>query len=147
MAFLKEKHSRFLRSGATKGSYILRTRQTAKIAGEILGKKPVFDKRLREVNFGDFHGKPKKSYYSYFCCLKERFEKRPPNGESLNDVAHRLKSFLKEIEQKHKNKKILLISHGDTLRILEGIIRGTDLLSCFQGFYFKPGELKKLKKH
>ena len=70
MAFLKEKHSSFLRSGATKGSYILRTKQTAAIAGRVLGKKPVFDARLREVNFGDFHGKTKKSYYGYFSSLK-----------------------------------------------------------------------------
>ena len=128
-------------------SDILRTKQTAAIAGRVLGKKPVFDARLREVNFGDFHGKTKKSYYGYFSSLKQRFTKRPPNGESLNDVVKRLKIFLKEIEKKYRGKRILIISHGDTLRLLMGIIKGIDLNKVFKKYYFETGELKKIKKN
>ena len=105
-------------------SDVSRTRQTAEIIAKELGLEINLDKRLRDVNFGIFSGKLKKEYQKLFSDRKEKFFKRPPRGESWNDVRERVSCFLKEIEEKHKDKNILIVSHGDTLWLLAGIIKG-----------------------
>lgn len=118
-------------------SDVYRTKETSEIVGKKIKKKVSFDERLREIDFGDFHGKSKKSYRNYFLDA-DRFSKRPPNGESWGDVAKRLKSFLKEVEKENRNKNILIVSHGDALLLLSGIMKGEAL-----GNRFNLGELKK----
>ena len=124
-------------------SDILRTKQTSRIVSSAIKKKVIFDKRLRETNFGDFHGKSLKSYYNYFSNFEERFVKKPSGGESWNDLIKRLKSFIKEVEKKHKDKNILIISHGDPLRFLLKIIKKEDLKKKIK--IFRLGELKEIK--
>jgi broad specificity phosphatase PhoE len=101
-----------------------RARQTVEIIAKELGLGINLEKRLRDVNFGIFGGKSKKEYRAFFTDRKEKFFKRPPQGESWNDVRKRISDFLKEIEKKYKNKNILIVSHGDPLWLLAGIIKG-----------------------
>ena len=82
-----------------------------------------FDKRLRDINLGIYHGRLKKEFYNDFPDPIKRFSNGPKKGESWNDLKKRVKSFLKEIEKKYKNKRILIVSHGDTLWMLEGILK------------------------
>lgn len=92
-------------------SDILRAKQTAEIISKILGKEIIFDKRLREANFGYFSGKKIDEYHKAFNNYEKIFEQAPLNGESLRDVRKRVWEFLAELENKYKNKKILIISH------------------------------------
>lgn len=105
-------------------SDIFRARQTAEIVSRELGLKVNFDKRLRDLNMGIFQAGPKIAYQKFFPSRRKKFEKRPPKGESWADVKKRVSDFLKEIEKKHKNKKFLIISHGDPLWLLAGILKG-----------------------
>lgn len=133
-------------------SDIYRTRQTSKIISKELGLRLVFDKRLRDVSLGIYHGRLKKDFFcnSSFGIKSgiKRFSKKPPKGESWNDVKKRLLKFLKETERKHKKKTILIISHGDPLWLLEGILKGFSnkrlLNDISKGNYIKVGELRKL---
>lgn len=130
-------------------SDIFRTRQTAEIVAKALGLKINFDKRLRDINLGVYHGKAKKEFYGDFPDLKKRFSKGPAGGESWNNLKKRLKNFLEEINKKHKNKNILIISHGDPLWMLEGIIKKlSDQRLIDEIFrnkkYIKMGELRKI---
>ncbi|MFC1630042.1 histidine phosphatase family protein [Patescibacteria group bacterium] len=130
-------------------SDLFRTRQTSKIVSERLGIKPKFDKRLRDINLGVFSGKLKKDFYKAFPDVKKRFVQRPKNGESWNDVKKRVFEVIKEIEKKHKDKKILIVSHGDPLWLLEGIAKGSiekELLSVkkLKKDYINVGELRNL---
>lgn len=129
-------------------SDIFRTRQTAGIVAKRLGLKVNFDKRLRDINLGIYHGRPKKEFYQDFSNRRERFYKKPKKGESWNDVKKRLLNFLKEIDKKYKNKNILIISHGDPLWLLEGAIRGFPnkklLKKLLKSNYIKVGELRRL---
>ena len=129
-------------------SDIYRTQQTAKIVANELGLKINFNKRLRDINLGIYHGRPKKEFYRDFPSLSKRFHLKPKKGESWDDVKKRLLNFLKEIDKKHKNKKILIVSHGDPLWIFEGIIKGWPnrklLKELFKGKYIKVGELRKM---
>ncbi len=127
-----------------------RTKETAKIALRELGIKKInFDKRLRDINMGVFHGRGKEEFYKFVGYKKRKFSTKPPKGESWDDLKKRMTGFLKNIDKKYKNKKILIVGHGDPLWILEGIIKGMtnrELLDeiFLKKNYIKVGELRKI---
>jgi broad specificity phosphatase PhoE len=125
-----------------------RTKQTAEIAASILGAKLLFDKRLRDLNLGIYHGKRKEEFYRDFPKnSKKRFAKVPPEGESWALCQKRMLDFFKEINKKHKGKTILIVSHGDPLWLLEGGVKGfsqAEILKYKEKNYMDFGELKKL---
>ena len=127
-----------------------RTKESAEIASNELNVKRInLDKRLRDVNMGVFHGRKKEEYYKFFGYKKRKFSKKPPKGESWDDLKKRMTGFLKNIDKKHKNKKILIVSHGDPLWMLEGIIKGMtnrELLNeiFLKKNFIKVGELRKI---
>ena len=129
-------------------SDLSRTRQTAKIISQKLAVNVILDKRLREINVGIFQGKRTKQYYDYFSSPKVRFRKAPPQGENLRDCQRRVFDFFKEIDRKYKDKKILIVSHGDPLWLLEGKVKGLReeelLRQKFQGKNIKTAEIRKL---
>jgi len=94
-------------------SPITRTKETAQIDEKIAGlKKIVFDERLREIQLGPaLAGCPSSKYHELFPTYESKFERRPEKGESLRDLRGRVWDFLRETEQKHKGKNILLVSH------------------------------------
>ena len=102
-------------------SDFLRTRQTAEIIAKILGLKIIFDKRLRDINWGIFQNGPVRKYLKFFPSEKQRFFKRPDKGENWRDVRKRMLDFVKDMEKRYKNKTILIISHADTIWLLAGI--------------------------
>lgn len=129
-------------------SDIYRCRQTAGIVAKRLGLKVNFDKRLRDINLGIYHGRPKKEFYQDFPNREERFYKRPPKGENWSDCRKRIIDFIKDIDKKYKNKNILIISHGDPLWLLGGWAKGLtnkELLRREEKTTFpEVGEFKKL---
>lgn len=129
-------------------SDITRARQTARIIAQEFKVKVIFDKRLREINVGIFRGKRTKEYHNYFSSPEEILWKTPPQGENLINCQKRIFDFFKEIDKKYKDKKILIISHGDPLWLLEGKIKGLSneelLKQKFQGKDIKTAEIRKL---
>ncbi len=109
-------------------SDILRCRETAKIVAQLIGydvEKIIYDTRLRDLNWGDFGGKTKEEYWSFYDNnLMNAFDKAAPGGESLNQCKERAVKLLNEIEEEFQDQYILLVSHGDPLWLLEGYIRG-----------------------
>ncbi|MBU4204724.1 histidine phosphatase family protein [Patescibacteria group bacterium] len=103
----------------------LRTRQTTDIVAKKLKIKDIqFDKRLRDINIGVLHGKHISAYKKFFNDESQRFKITPDNGESWNDVRNRVKEFIEEIDKKYKDKNILIVSHGDPLWFLAGVLNG-----------------------
>lgn len=79
----------------------------------------ISDKRLRELNYGDFDGKPtnivnpmKKN------CIETPF----PNGESCIDANKRIHDFLHELKEKHDDKTILIVGHRATQYGLDTLV-------------------------
>ena len=106
-------------------SDLTRTKESAQFIGENLGTKTIrFDKRLREVNVGDFNGRPSAEYHRFFSSPFEKFMKQPPNGETLRELRARLFSLLRECEESYKGKTILFITHEYPLWMLGSIFRG-----------------------
>ncbi len=48
------------------------------------------------------------------------------DGESVEDVAMRIGALFRELEARHRGVHILLVSHGDTLSILQATMEGAD---------------------
>ena len=100
-------------------SDFLRAKETAEIAKELLGIKKInFHKKLRERYFG----KLDKTALINITEAWEHDEKNPNHKhksiESPNKILKRTLVVINQLEKKYKNKKILLVSHGDVLQIL-----------------------------
>jgi len=101
-----------------------RTKQTSKIVAEELGLDVKFDSRFIDTNFGVFHGKTGEEYRKFFSNKKERFFKRPAQGENWRDVRERVVAVITEIEKEYNAKTILIISHADLVWLLAGYLKG-----------------------
>ncbi len=101
-----------------------RTKQTSKIVAEELGLDVKFDSRFIDTNFGVFHGKTGEEYRKFFSDKKERFSKRPVQGENWRDVGKRVIAVITEIEKEYNGKTILIVSHADPVWLLAGYLKG-----------------------
>ena len=127
----------------------LRTKQTAEIVAKALNLKIIADIRLGDPDIGDCSGKPKVRFYDEFSAPIKRFELAPKNGESWNSVKERLSVFLEEIEAKYLGKNILIVGHGDSLWLFDGLIQEStnqELIDIIfkKKEYIKKGELRKI---
>lgn len=97
-------------------SSLERARQTAEIINETLNVPLTFHDELKEVNFGILNGTP------YLDEYKERHKNLDydwgPSGESFKDFKTRTLNILKIIRGEHKDREVLIVAHGGTIRLL-----------------------------
>ncbi|MBI2670341.1 MAG: class I tRNA ligase family protein [Candidatus Yanofskybacteria bacterium] len=127
-------------------SPFLRTRQSAEIVAKKLGRKMYIDKRLKELD----HGTACEGQ-TYMVCISSdtvlTFDTKYGDGESWRDVKIRMADIIRELDQKHENKKIMLVSHGDPIWILEGFTKNwtdEEIIKQRDTVYLKEGHLKKI---
>lgn len=130
-------------------SEYLRAKRTAEIIAEALKLEPVIDAGLNDTEIGDYYGKPKADFYRNFPDPIKRFKLGPKGGENWDSVKDRQLKFLKRVEKEYEGKNILVIGHGDSLWLLEGLIRqmtNEELLSVIfeKKEFIKKGELRKI---
>ena len=125
-------------------SDLLRTKETDKILQDGLELEVVFSKELRELDLGEFSGRPIEDYEA-FMKGKDRFVTVPLDGESWNHLRSRVVQFVKSLEDKFQGKNILLVSHGDPLWMLEASLQGLSDQEIIKHRYINPGELRELK--
>ncbi|MCF7865722.1 MAG: class I tRNA ligase family protein [Candidatus Pacebacteria bacterium] len=108
-----------------------RTRETAEHVANALGldkTQIVFDTRLREVGGGDFEGGKwsGRAETGYFKTRHDTVYKKNPgtNGESVEDVKKRSAEFLYDLDSKHEDENILVVTHGLPLRLMVNTING-----------------------
>lgn len=104
-----------------------RTKESAEIAADMLGipkESIMFDERLREFRFGDFHHKPIQEFQEY--RNSHSYDHPMPNGESDQEAKIRFGEFLYDIEQKHQNVSILIVTHGIGIEAMRGVVEGLD---------------------
>ena len=104
-----------------------RGKETAIILSNILNITAIYSDGLREINNGDLANLTieefnKKYHGLYFASL--RFNQRYPGGESPEDFFIRVKDCFFNIIQNHKSKKVLVVTHGGVIGIIESIING-----------------------
>lgn len=105
-------------------SDLRRSYKTAEIAFEGRNFPIVQDVRLRECNYGDWTGR------SGDEVEKEKANRITipfPNGESYEQAAQRMKSFLEDLLKNYDGKKVLIIGHRATQYGLEYWVKGVPL--------------------
>lgn len=80
----------------------------------------VKENRLIELNFGDWELQkwddiPKDEILPWFADFVNVF---PKNGENLLSLQKRVSDFFEEIQEKHPNDKVLIITHSGVIRLL-----------------------------
>ena len=76
-----------------------------------------------------------------------KFDYRPYGGESLENVKKRLLAFFKEINNKHSDKEVLLITHGGVLRIINFLEQGKIVDETKKHATLLPYDLDKILKN
>lgn len=107
-------------------SDLLRAKQTAEIVAKALSLEVNLDIRLRELDFGIFNGKPAEYFNNYFKEESERLKKAAPEGETYEQVAQRVASFIKDVDGHHEGN-ILIVSHECPLWILKAVVNQVSL--------------------
>lgn len=87
----------------------------------------IIDERLRELNYGDFNGKPSEVVGH---IKKERIRKPFPNGESYEQAMVRVHEFYRELKEKHPEKTVLVVGHRATQFGLDTLTDGKTLEEC-----------------
>lgn len=116
-------------------SDLKRATQTVEIAFK--DRLPVIkDRRLREINYGDFNGKPAKIVDP---MKKKRINTPFPNGESYKEAVLRAKDFYLELKKKYPDKTVLVIGHRASHYGLETLIHGKTIEECLsKPFKWQP---------
>ncbi len=97
-----------------------RARETAEIIQKILDAKDVIlTPHLRERYFGELD---RTNDYNTVITWKDDIkdgQHKVKDVESAAEVLERTTKLISDVEKKYKGKNILLVSHGDTLQILQ----------------------------
>jgi len=122
-----------------------RTRETAEIIRAMLEVETVhFEPRLRERYFGLLDGLSNSNYDAVWEADLVNPEHKNDDVESVYEVAMRVMELIDELEERHSNENIVLVSHGDTLQILQAICTGHSPSQHRNINHIETGEIRKL---
>lgn len=122
-------------------SPLKRAAKTAEIVSD--GKiKIILDDRLKERGFGKLEGTNSESmaWDEIYNCEKNLSH---DNIEPVNDLLKRVESLLSEIKEKYSDKKVLIVTHGGTLRAVNACINGIPESKTLAGQGCKNCEIRE----
>lgn len=111
-------------------SDLKRTMDTANSIGRVLGLDVIGDERLREWHLGVMEGmligEAREKVPEAMRIYDERIvDKVVPGGESIRARYGRAIGCLKEIEERHRGERVVVVTHGgildDVYRFVEGV--------------------------
>lgn len=102
------------------------------LANKINSKEIKTDKRLMELNFGDWESQNwdnigKQAFDAWHCDFVNN---KTPSGESYLELCNRVVSFWKEVISTNEN--LLVITHGGVIRALLSYCLGLPLENSFR---------------
>lgn len=104
-------------------SPLIRAKQTATIVNEDKNIDIIYDKRLRERNYGEFEGTNKSSFnYNDFWAYNKNI--KYAKAENVQDFFKRIYNFLDELKLKYQDKNVLIICHAGVLKAIECYANG-----------------------
>ncbi|MGL5880589.1 MAG: histidine phosphatase family protein [Xenococcaceae cyanobacterium] len=109
-----------------------RTIATAKPLCDAVGREMQLRDGLKEICYGEWEGKTAEyvqQHYGedYINWLTEPAWNAPTGGETAVEISSRADLIIAEIEQKHKDGNVLVVSHKATVRIILCGLLGIDL--------------------
>ncbi len=104
-------------------SDLKRAWQTAEAIASALGLPVLPDRRLREVDLGEWQGLTSAEAEAWdaerYAAFKADWYTVPtPGGESRNELKARVRAAFDEITARHRGQSIALVTHGGTLGML-----------------------------
>ncbi len=101
-----------------------RAKQTAEIIAEKSNCAIIYNEGLRETNNGDLKNLTKAEFVArgYKRFIDMGMTESYPNGESPLAFYERVKSAFIDILEMYKNKKILLVTHGGVITVIQCLI-------------------------
>ncbi len=100
---------------------------------------------LRELCYGEWEGRTyqdiqAKDPQGYARQMARSPDFAPPQGESLEQLMHRVGGFISGLRQSHPEETVLIVGHGGALKA--ALISLLSLpLEAFSRFYFAPASL------
>jgi probable phosphoglycerate mutase len=82
--------------------------------------------KLRERNHGEFQG-TKVGREEWDALHGDMFTNRPKGGESFEEMWARVELFYKDLLKKYDDEVILIVGHGGSVCLLQGLILGKSL--------------------
>ena len=116
-------------------SDLMRASQTA---GIIFANLPVEEKKsLREMNFGIFEGLTYQELMRKHAEIYSKWIANPcavsiPSGESLNNLAKRVREGLTRILSQNRQRTVALVTHAGPISVILCDIAGLDLSKIWQ---------------
>ncbi len=110
-----------------------RVQETVAILNETLGLPTHFDKRLREIDWGDWEGLTMKTVSSDYAELLDKLVMagwafRAPGGESRREAWQRANDALLESISRWEGERILVVCHMGIIKCLICDITGSSFL-------------------
>lgn len=131
-------------------SQFLRCQQTAESIAVRTGARIEVSDSLKEFDMGDWSNmksvdtKALLMQHDAWDYSPSKFAFRVPGGESWQDVAMRVKSFLKYLT-KSDDDAVVIVSHNATIRAFGGIMRAVHFTDWF-GFPFQNGAVSAFER-
>ena len=111
-------------------SPLQRTRESAEIVAARLGLGIEFRDDVIELDFGEWTGATFESIRAdprWHAWRTQRSLATIPGGESMRQVQRRVVEALIEINQRHRDETVVVVSHGDVIRSALLFALGTSL--------------------
>ncbi len=109
-------------------SPFVRALETARLIGASFGLEPVVVQDLREQSYGALHGEPYGSARAGLgdvaLAAVDWWRMRPPQGETLEEVARRAGPALEAIAARHLAQQVIVVSHGGVMAALRAWVAG-----------------------
>jgi len=104
-------------------SDLKRAKETAEIIAKSLGIQTVIYKEsLREMNFGEWTGKSvfemEENSALFQLWSKDPWNISPPEGETLKELASRVRKEAEEIFLKHYGQNVLVVTHAGPIKAI-----------------------------
>jgi broad specificity phosphatase PhoE len=111
-------------------SDLARARETAEIIAERLGLEVEVDARLRERSFGSWEGLTHPEVEARDAEALARWRAGEGYGaldaEPHDLFADRMSRFLQDVLERHPGERVLVITHGGSMRVTHALVRGLD---------------------
>lgn len=122
-----------------------RARETAEITAQVIGAAaPQITPALRERHFGEFEEKSNVHYDDVWAHDANSADHTKYGVESVNDNLKRTTAFILDLEDKYDGVDILLVSHGDTLQILQAAFERVDAHKHRSLRHLETAEIREL---
>ena len=107
--------------------------QTAQAVAAVCGLPVQAEPRIREMDFGEWQGRTHAEIRGLGGASahpgghQEPLSYAPPGGETLGQLAERVRAALEDARRTQQDKTVLWVTHGGPLRTLLCLVLGLDL--------------------